>query len=242
MSGPGGSVGPPSTAGPEPEPPRTIDPLTWRRRDHFRFYRQFDNPFFNVCAPVDVSAVYDASRRVPDRISFFTAILYASTRAVNESEELRCRIRGERVVVHPVVHPGSTVLLADETFRFASYTYHPEYARFHEGVRRVLEAVRKDPGPLDPQADRDDRVHYTVLPWIALTSFSHPRRWGTEDAVPKIVFGRHAEGPSGRAMPVSIEVHHGLVDGLHVGRWFQRFQALLTELPRSLRRDGTPDG
>jgi chloramphenicol O-acetyltransferase type A len=49
--------------------------------------------------------------------------------------------------------------------------------------------------------------------------------------VPKIVFGRHREAGGRRWMPVSVEVHHALVDGLHVGRFFERFQALLDDPP-----------
>ena len=32
-------------------------------------------------------------------------------------------------------------------------------------------------------------------------------------------------------MPVSIEVHHALADGLHVGRYLERFQELLDDWP-----------
>jgi chloramphenicol O-acetyltransferase type A len=30
-------------------------------------------------------------------------------------------------------------------------------------------------------------------------------------------------------MPVSVEVHHALVDGIHVGRFLERFQTLLRQ-------------
>jgi chloramphenicol O-acetyltransferase type A len=66
---------------------------------------------------------------------------------------------------------------------------------------------------------------------VPFTSFSHARRWGTEDAVPKIVFGKHREIGGRRHMPVSVEVHHALVDGLHVGRFYEAFQARL-DTPR----------
>jgi chloramphenicol O-acetyltransferase len=35
-------------------------------------------------------------------------------------------------------------------------------------------------------------------------------------------------------MPVSIEVHHALVDGVHVGRFFERFQHHLDDVAATL--------
>jgi chloramphenicol O-acetyltransferase type A len=66
-----------------------------------------------------------------------------------------------------------------------------------------------------------------VIPWVAFTSFAHARRHGTEDSVPKIVFGKRHERGGRHRMPVSVEVHHALVDGLHVGRFFEGFQERL---------------
>ena len=80
---------------------------------------------------------------------------------------------------------------------------------------------------LDPQDHRDDLLHYSVLPWISFTSFSHARRHRADDSVPKIVFGRYRGDAGAERMPVSVEVHHALVDGLHVGRFLDRMQARL---------------
>jgi chloramphenicol O-acetyltransferase type A len=145
----------------------------------------------------------------------------------NEIEEFRYRIRGNGVVVHPVIDGGSTVLVPDGTFRFAYYDYSPQMDRFVAHVGEVLERVKSEAGPLDPQDDRDDLIHYSVIPWVAFTSFAHARRWGTDDAVPKIVFGKHREVGDRRLMPISVEVHHALVDGLHVGRFYEALQRRL---------------
>lgn len=49
------------------------------------------------------------------------------------------------------------------------------------------------------------------------TSFSHARNWGTEDAIPKFAFGRFEAQGQHIWMPLSVEVHHGLMDGVHLG-------------------------
>lgn len=208
---------------------RRLDLAAWKRREHYAFYRSYDNPYWNLCAPVDVTHLLERSRAAKEP-SFFLASLWASLTAINETEELRYRIRGDEVVVHEVVHGGSTVLVPDGTFRFAYFDYDPDLASFAAAAAPVLERVRAEMGPLEARPERDDMIHYTVIPWVAFTSFSHARRWGTEDSVPKVVFGKHYRDDGRDRMPTSIEVHHALVDGLHVGRFFERFQHHLDAL------------
>lgn len=206
--------------------PSRLDLDAWPRRSHFEFFRAYDNPWFNLCADVDVTALHGRSRS-DGGPSFFAASLWCSLAAANEIEEFRYRIRGDGVIVHPAIHGGSTVLLPDGTFRFAYYDFDPDFARFVRHVGRVLDRVKIETGPLDPQEHRDDLIHYSVIPWVSFTSFSHARRWGTDDAIPKIVFGKHRESEGRRLMPVSVEVHHALVDGLHVGRFYEGLQRCL---------------
>ena len=209
--------------------PTYLDLDGWRRREHFEFFRGFDNPFFNVCAPVEVTALYERSRQ-PEGPSFFLATLHLSLTAANEIEEFRYRIRGHRVLIHDFLHASSTVLRSDGTFGFAYFELDSAFSRFQEQGEETLARVGGSTGTLDPLEERDDLIHYSVIPWVSFTSFSHARNWGKGDSVPKLTFGKHFQDGEKRRMPVSVEVHHALMDGLHVGRFFERFQALLDDL------------
>jgi chloramphenicol O-acetyltransferase type A len=211
-----------------------LDREGWKRRQHFEFFRRYEKPWFNICADVDVTALV-ARCAAPDGPSFFLASLWLSLAAANSVEELRYRLRGEQVVVHPVIHGGSTVLMPDETFAFAYFDHHPNFPSFAAAGARELVKVRNGPGGLHPEPERDDLIHYSVIPWVAFSSFSHARIRSREVSVPKIVFGKHRQVGDRRLLPVSVEVHHALVDGLHVGRFYQRFEEL-AGTPNSLDR------
>ena len=204
---------------------RVLDLEGWKRRQHFEFFRHYEKPWFNICADVDVTALV-ARCAEPDGPSFSLASFWLSLVAANEVEELRYRMRGEQVVVHEVIHGGTTVLMPDETFAFAYFEYQPTFPPFAEQGAAELERVKSGSGGLDPKTDRDDMIHYSVIPWISFTSFSHARIRTRDQSVPKIVFGKHRRDGDRRLMPVSVEVHHALVDGLHVGRFYQRFEEL----------------
>jgi chloramphenicol O-acetyltransferase type A len=47
--------------------------------------------------------------------------------------------------------------------------------------------------------------------------------------VPKLAFGRAEAEGAHLWLPVSVEVHHALMDGLHVGRYLEALDAALRE-------------
>ena len=207
---------------------RQLDMGSWARRHHFEFFRGYEKPFFNLCAEVDVTRLLARCRRQRN-LSFFAAALYASQKAVGEVEEFAYRLDGEGVLVHEVVHSGTTVLMPDETFAFAYFDWDPDFDRFVVAVAAEIERVQRGPSTLEPSGDRDDLIYYSVIPWVSFTSFAHARRRDRTESVPKIVFGKYHEVNGRRRMPVSVEVHHSLMDGLHVGRYFELFQEYLDE-------------
>lgn len=205
-----------------------LDFETWSRRQHFYFFRPYDNPYFNLCAEVDITAVKGRASKDP-QFSLTLAFFYASLKAANEVEPFRYRIRDQRVWVHDVIHGGSTVLRPDESFGFSYFPFNDDFQEFSRFGRAEIERV-KGGTELEPRGDEDDLIHYSVIPWVSFTSFSHARRWNTDESIPKLVFGKYFERDGRRLLPVSVEVHHALMDGLHVGRFFEGFQSRLDEL------------
>jgi chloramphenicol O-acetyltransferase type A len=206
------------------EMPRKLDVSTWKRRPHFELYQTMAQPFFNVCANVDVSKIWEQSRKDPS-ISFTLASLYLGSRAANSIEALRMRIRGNEVWVHDIVHFGTTVIRPDNTFAFARIEHRDTFAEFARDGRAVIERARNSTGLEIPEGD-DDEIYHSIIPWVHFTAFSNPIK-GKGDSFPRVVFGKATEtgGPMRKhLMPVGVEVHHALVDGYDVGRFFEEFQ------------------
>ncbi len=199
---------------------------TWNRKSTFDFFRAFDDPFFQVTVPVEVTQLYSVCKARDE--SFFLASLYHATRAANAVPEFRLRIQEQEVREWEVIHPGSTVLNADNTFSFGYFTYFEDKNRFIAEGEKYLQKLREDPDFL-PGDDTHDMIHFSVLPWLAFTGFKHARRFKREDSVPKIVFGKYEKRGEALWMPVSVEVHHALMDGYHVGLFFDLFQKSLND-------------
>ncbi len=209
-----------------------LDLSAWKRRRHHDFFLNFDNPFFNICADVDITEFLAFTRN--QQVPFFLASLFLSCKAANGIAEFRYRLRGDKVLVHDVIHAGSTVLNEDETFGFCYFDYSPNFGDFLPAAESRLAEYHASDTKLNPKDDRDDMLHYSVIPWVSFSSFSHARRFGTRDSVPRIVFGKYRKESDAVKLPVSVEVHHALMDGLHVGRFFSAFQEHLNKPETSL--------
>ena len=205
-----------------------LDVESWPRRAAFEFFRGYDNPYFNVCAPLDATPLVELSKST-DGISFALASLYLALRASNECEPFRYRLQGGRVLVHDQIHAGTTHLARGERLAFVYFDYTEAYAGFREYAEQAKRAVESSEGVIDARADRTDLIHFSSLPWVSFTSFSNARNWRREDSVPKITFGKYHRVGEQVSMPVSVEVHHALMDGVHVGEYFERLQAHLSD-------------
>jgi chloramphenicol O-acetyltransferase type A len=208
--------------------PRHLDIEGWPRRAAFHFFLDYEDPWFSVCAPVDVTALADLCSA--DReLSFGTACLYTLLRAANECEAFRYRLDGGRVLVHDRVHVGTTTLYDDERLAFIYFDYDPDFRAFRDSAVRARRDGADDTGALSPQDGRTDLIHFSALPWIPFTSVTHPRPRRRGGSVPKVMWGRYGRDLGRALMPVSVEAHHGLMDGVHVGRYFQLVEALLAD-------------
>ena len=202
---------------------RYIDTETWSRRDLFRLFKEYDAPSFNICAEVDATSLLDFART--RRLSFFVAYHFLSTKVANEVEPFRYRLRGERVLVHERVDAGAVMLLADESFTFVYFDFTEDFAAFHERAAATVERARTEPPGLDARAERDDLIYHSVIPWVSFTSISHARDSRQRSGIPKVAFGKSRDAGGRALMPVSVEAHHALMDGLHAGRYFERLQS-----------------
>lgn len=204
---------------------KAIDLDTWARREHFRLFRDFQTPHFSITATVDVSACYAASRGAGG--SFTLAVLFAAMRAANAVEAFRLRIRGDEVWRHDAVGIGCTVMRPDRTFGFSYFAYETSFARFAAEGKIEMERARTSTTLADEREADDATLHATVLPWIRFTSFTNAMR--REDSVPKLTFGKRSAEGGALTLPVCVEVHHALVDGLDVGEFFEQLQDRLNQ-------------
>ena len=203
--------------------PVTLNLDTWPRKEHFEFFSSFDEPFFGVVATIDCTKAYAAAKQ--NGIPFFLYYLHKTLTAVNSIEAFRYRITNGGVLVHDTINVSSTVMRDDTTFGFSFMPYHADILEFVADAQTEIERVRNTPGLFTRTFDEDNLIHFSALPWVNFTSLSHARSFSFPDSCPKVSVGKMVIAEDGkRIMPVSVHVHHGLMDGYHVGLFFEALQ------------------
>ena len=82
---------------------------------------------------------------------------------------------------------------------------------------------------MDPSTSGENVIQYSSLPWLKFTSLSHAQNSKYPDSCPKISFGQMTINDDKRTMPMSVHVHHALMDGYEVGLYVEGFQKLMNQ-------------
>lgn len=209
-------------------PCRRIDPDTWNRREHYEVFSRQSYPYIGVTVSVDVERLVVACREAGTRFS--NAFMYAALRALNSVENLRYRIVDGEVVLCERVDPSFNVWHAEnELFYFAYADYHRHFALFDAEVEEAKKQALTTRSLNNENGDRADVVFVSSLPWFAFSDIIQPMGLTPDDAIPRLLWGRHSVGDGKGSMPFSLTGHHGLFDGWHVAKMLAEMERLLND-------------
>lgn len=201
-----------------------IDIINWKRKDHFNFFKSFEQPFWGINTILNCtqSHAYCSSYG----ISFFMYYLYHSLKAANHIKEFKCRIENDEVYEYEHIGGTITVLRNDETFGFAYFDYYENFAEFSKHTKSKMTSAKITNGLIsDPNLT--NLIYFSVLPEIKFTNFQHAQRSPVQNSAPMIVFGQYEKVNGQVLLPISLHVHHALCDGLHVEKFIKSFQSYL---------------
>lgn len=201
-----------------------LDIDQWERKEHYEFYTAFQESFFGLTVPIDATKAYLFCKK--NGYSFFQYYLHCSLRAANKITPFRYRIADDKVWIYDTIAASATINRPNGTFGFSYIDFSEDFKEFQNYANAEIERVRNSTG-LQPAVSGEDVIHYSSLPWLNFTAISHARSFLFNDSCPKISFGKLTEENGKKKMPVSVHVHHGLMDGYHVGQFFELFQQFM---------------
>ena len=203
-----------------------LDLTTWNRKEHFLFFKQMEEPFYGITTSIDCTKAYAKAKELG--VTFFSYYLHKTLSAVNAIENFRYRIIEDEVYVFDVIDASATVMREDTTFGFSYMPFTEEIIGFAKTVQTEIERIQSTTGVFTREYP-ENLIHFSALPWINFSSLSHARSFTWHDSCPKISYGKLIDENGTKSMPVSIRVHHGLVDGYHVGLFLDALQQLMNE-------------
>ena len=200
---------------------KKIDLDNYNRRGLFNSFKDRDIPYFSTTCNIEIQ---NLKKFVKLRnISFFVSFSYIISVSVNRIPQLRHRIIDGELYEFKIVDPGYTVLLDDETFSFCDSKFFEDFHTYYEYAIARIEEVKNRPD--QNNADKNHMFFITSIPWFSFTSFVHPYD-KLYSSIPIITIGKYFEQGDSWLIPIAIQVHHGVVDGFHVGKYYDCLEKL----------------
>jgi chloramphenicol O-acetyltransferase type A len=174
-----------------------------------------------MCVNVDVTAFYPFVKR--NGYSLTVSMVYVISRASNAIPEFRHRIRGDQVVEHEIVNPSFTILTDKDLFSFCDIEYAGNFSEFAGRAAKSISHVKAHPD-LENNAGKDDVLYMSPIPWVSFTSFNHPMQFHPTDSIPRFAWGKYFKENDTLKMPLSVQGHHAVMDGIHMGRFYEKLE------------------
>ncbi|MDO5548028.1 MAG: CatA-like O-acetyltransferase [Eubacteriales bacterium] len=198
---------------------RVIDEKTWKRAMHCMVFRNSVEPMFCVTFDVDITHFLNKIRE--QKFSFTLAMVYAVCKCANEIEAFRYRFLDGNVVLFDKIDTAFTYLSSDDDlFKVVNVPMKDSIKEYIETAAKTAKE-QKDyfTGPLG-----NDIFQCSPMPWITYTHISHTNSGTKDNATPLFDWGKYCEKNGRIVMPLSVQVHHSFVDGIHIGKFANRLQ------------------
>lgn len=205
---------------------REVDKDTWSRREVFDFFSKISNPFYSVTFNVDVTEAYAYAKR--SGLSFYYAMVYLVTKAINSVEAFRYAIYDGELVLLDERSPSFTDLKkGSESFHIVTMPCEGDIADFcHDAKRRSAEQTTF----LSTDKESADLIYFSCLPWVELTALTNERDFDPDDAIPHISWGKYHERDGRKILGMSLELNHRFTDGVHIGKFADALQNLIKQI------------
>ena len=210
-------------------PFREIDMSRDPRKAHFDHFRHAPDPHVGLTVDVDVTDFVHLCKA--RGWSFYLAFIRAAALAANAVPELRRRIRGDLVVEYDRCDTSHIELLDNGTYCYCTLRHDPDQSWEDYMAYALAERERARAGASIEEEDDVESLYFiSTVPWLHYRSFCQPN-YGPDSSNPAITWGKYEPDHRGRLMmPVSLLVHHSLVDGLQIGAFYEEVEALLKKL------------
>ncbi len=204
---------------------KIIDLENWDRKTHYEFFKRMDYPQYLICKNIDITNYLLKLRE--QNLSFYYAMIFAATYAINKTDAFKYRIEGENVVYHEMIHPSFTAMSdGSDLFKMVTVEMKEDMVTFIESAKEKSDR-QKDYFVFKDLEGRTDLIYITCIPWVSFTNVSHTISFNKDDAVPRLAWGKYFEEGDKILMPFSVQAHHSFVDGIHMGQYFDTLQEYL---------------
>lgn len=194
-----------------------IDIENWERKE---FYEHFIN---EVVCTYSVTVNLDITKLKGQRL--YPAMIWLITKTVNEMPEFRTSLRKDGLGIYDSMHPMYTV------FNEQNKNFSGIWSYFSDDYKEFLKNYEEDSGKYSnstrytpKDGTPENSFNISMLPWVGFTSVNINVYDEGKFLLPIFTMGKFFEQDGKRLLPFSIQVHHAVCDGYHIGKFVELIQ------------------
>ncbi len=210
---------------------KEVDLETWKRKDIFNLYYQFDIPQISLCSPLEVTKVYKFAKE--KGLSFYFSLCHVFYTALLKIEEFMIRSNNGKIVIEDGEYVDICACKqGEEIFKIVNGRYYPDVEQFCKETTKKLQAQTSFTEPLPAGARRGQVIAYmSCTPWFEFTHITHPQDVQRNSFVPHVSFDKMKINEKGeRFVNVSLQVNHAAIDGSLIAKLFNEVKSIINNL------------
>lgn len=206
---------------------KVLDMNTYKRKDHFEYFRSLAYPYVGVTVDVDITSFFKTIKE--KKYPFFLSFLWCVNQACNEIPQFRQRIVNDSIVEYEYCHTSHTVSKEDETYAYCTLDARMSLDEFIQRSLPIHNQAKEEGNIEESAEEAQSLIFISTLPWISYSSLIQPVPIPA-DSNPRVTWGKYKEEKDKILMPVSTLCHHALVDGKHLADFYQALENKLNEI------------
>lgn len=201
-----------------------IDMETYNRAGHFALFHDCAYPYVGVTVDVDIT---DFLARVKAKgYPLFMSIMWCAAKAANSIPEFRRRILDGGIIEFPSCVTNHTVARTDGTYGYCTLDPAMPFEEFLP-MALVHQAEIAAGSGLGDMEDVLPQIFISTVTNIPFTAIIQPTPIPA-DSNPRITWGKYRPMEGRMMLPLSTQCNHALVDGFHLGAFYEAFEREIT--------------
>ena len=206
----------------------TIDLSEWNRGELFQFYIDKMRIVMSLTVDIDVANLKAFSEK--NKIAFYPLMLWVISKVINAHDEFKYSWDQDGNLIRwDYVSPSYTDFHSeDESFTKMVSEYSDDLFEFCSRVTADRERYKNARAVLENQPLNFFDV--SCLPWVRYRHFDVHVFDEGKFLAPVVTWGKYEQVHDKLMMPLTMNIHHAVVDGFHLSRFFNEVQELICTL------------
>lgn len=203
-----------------------IDIDKWNRKEYFNHFYKDIPCTYSLTAKLDITNIKNKN------LKLYPALIYCITLTVNKYKEFRTAYNSKgQLGYYNKMMPCYTV------FNKESELFYNLWTNMQDNINDFITAYNNDiltygsKNMMNPKPNMPENTFpISMIPWVSFEGFNLNLQKGYDYLLPIFTAGKYSIENEKYIMPLALQVHHGVCDGYHTGRFINTLQEIIDNI------------